>query len=146
MRGVLRHYEGRVGRDRINPPPPQPNQLNAQVRWTYLNRGGHHPYVPYVNHQHLNSNRSGFTPWIDAPQRSGPLNRQVTVRVQNQTHAGRPVVRVRPRIRIPDSTTTSAEPTERETTSESDGVDNVEMEGEGTSTDGWEEEAVNPTS
>ena len=145
MRGVLRHYEGRVGRDRINPPPPQPNQLKAQTRWTYLNRGGHHPYMPYVNHQHLNSNRSGFTPWIDAPPRSEPRNRLVTVRVPNQLHTGRPVVRVRPRIRIPNSTT-SAEQTEQENTSESDGVDNVEMEGEGLSIDGWEEEAVNPSS
>ena len=92
MRGVLRHYEGRVGRDRINPPPPQPNQLNAQARWTYLNRGGNHPYVPYINNQHLNSNRSGFAPLIDAPRRSGPLDRRVTVRVLNQIHAGRPVV------------------------------------------------------
>ena len=116
MRGVLRHYEGRVGRDRINPPPPQPNQLKSQARWTYLNRGGHHPYVPYVNHQHLNSNRSGFTPWIDAPPRSEPRNRLVTVRVPNQLHTGRPVIRVRPRIRIPDSTT-SAEQTEQENTS-----------------------------
>ena len=142
MRGVLRHYQGRVGRDRINPPPPQPNQLKSQARWTYLNRGGHHPYVPYVNHQHLNSNRSGFTPWVDAPPRNEPRNRLVTVRVPNQLHTGRPVVRVRPRIRIPDSTTA----TEQENTSESDGVDNVEMEGEGSSIEGWEEEAANPAS
>ena len=101
MQGVLRHYEGRVGSDGINPPPPQPNQLKSQARWPYLNRGGHHPYVPYVNHQHLNSNRSGFTPWIDAPPRSEPRNRLVTVRVPNQLHTDRPVVRVRPRIRIP---------------------------------------------
>ena len=134
-----------MGRNRINPPPPQPNQLNAQARWTYLNRGGHHPYVPYINNQHLNSNRSGFAPCIDAPRRSGPLDQLVTVRVLNQIHAGRPVVRVRPRIRIHDSTTPAA-PTEQESTGESDGVDSVEMEGEETSTDGWEEEAVNPTS
>ena len=101
--------------------------------------------MPYVNHQHLNSNRSSFTPWIDAPPRSEPRNRLVTVRVPNQLHTGRPVVRVRPRIRIPNSTT-SAEQTEQENTSESDGVDNVEMEGEGLSIDGWEEEAVNPAS
>ena len=131
-----------MGRDRINPPPPQPNQLKSQARWTYLNRGGHHPYVPYVNHQHLTSNRSGFTPWIDAPPRNEPRNRLVTVRVPNQLHTGRPVVRVRPRIRIPDSTTA----TEQENTNESDGVDNVEMEGEGSSIEGWEEEAANPAS
>ena len=142
MRGVLRHYEGRVGRDRINPPPPQPNQLRSQTRWTYLNRGGHHPYVPYVSYQHLNSNRSGFTPWIDAPPRNDPRSRLVTVRVPNQLHTGRPVGRVRPRIRIPDSTTN----TDLETISESDGVDNVEMDGEGSSMEGWEEEAVNPAS
>ena len=134
-----------MGRDRINPPPPQPNQLNAQARWTYLNRGGHHPYVPYINNQHLDSNRSGFAPWIDAPQKSGPLDRRVIVRVLNQIEAGRPVVRVRPRIRIRDPTTPAAQ-TEQESTSESDGVDSVEMVGEETSTDGWEEEAVNPTS
>ena len=134
-----------MGRDRINPPPPQPNQLNAQARWTYLNRGGHHPYVPYINNQHLNSNRSGFAPWINAPRRSGPLDRSVTVRVLNQIQAGRPVVQVRPRIRIRDPTTPAAQ-TEQESTSDSDGVDSVEMEGEETSTDGWEEEAVNPTS
>ena len=117
MRGVLRHYKGRVGRDGIIPPPPQPNQLKLQARWTYPHRGGHHPYVPDVNHQHLNSNRSGFTPWMDAPPRSEPRNRLVTVRVPNQLHTDRPVVRVRPRIRIPDSTT-SAEQTEQENTSE----------------------------
>ena len=101
MRGVLRHYKGRVGRDGVIPPPPQPNQLKSQARWTYLHRGGHHPYVPYVNHQHLNSNRSGFTPWIDAPPGSEPRNRLVTVRVPNQLHTDRPVVRVRPRIKNP---------------------------------------------
>ena len=131
-----------MGSDRINPPPPQSNQLKSQARWTYLNRGGHHPFVPYVNHQHLNSNRSGFTLWIDAPPRNEPRNRLVTVRVPNQLHTGRPVVRVRPRIRIPDSTTV----TEQGNTSESDGVINVEMEGEGSSIEGWEEEAVNPAS
>ena len=98
--------------------------------------------MPYVNHQQLNSNRSGFTPWIDAPPRNDPRSRLVTVRVPNQLHTGRPVVRVRPRIRIPDSTTV----TEQANTSESDGVDNVEMDGEGSSMEGWEEEAVNPAS
>ena len=67
------------------------------------------------------------------------------VRVPNQLHTGHPVVRVRPRIRIPDSTTLRDQ-TEQESTSKSDGVNNVEMEGEGLSMNGWEEEAVNPAS
>ena len=130
MRGVLRYYEGRVGRDRINPSPPQTNQLRSQARWTYLNRRGHHPYVPYVSHHHLNSNRGGFTPWIDAPPRNDPQSRLVTVG------------RVRPRIRVPDS----AHNTDLETISESDLADDVGMNGEGGFLDGWEEGAVNPGS
>ena len=103
MRGVLRYYEGRVGRDRINPSPPQTNQLRSQARWTYLNLRGHHPYVPYVSHHHLNSNRGGFAPWIDAPPRNDPQSRSVTVCVTNQPSTNHPVGRVRPRIRVPDS-------------------------------------------
>ena len=142
MRGVLRYYEGRVGRDRINPSPPQTNQLRSQARWTYLNLRGHHPYVPYVSHHHLNSNRGGFTPWIDAPPRNDPQSRSVTVCVTNQPSTNHPVGRVRPRIRVPDS----AHNTDLETISESDLADNVGMNGEGGFLDGWEEGAVNPGS
>ena len=142
MRGVLRYYEGRVGRDRINPSPPQTNQLRAQARWTYLNRRGHHPYVPYVSHHNLNSNRGGFTPWIDAPPRNDPRSRLVTVCVTNQPSTNRPVGCVRPRIRVPDS----AHNTDLETISESDLADDVGMNGEGGFLDGWEDGAVDPGS
>ena len=114
-----------MGRDRTNPLPPQTNQLRSQARWTYLNRKGHHPYVPYVSHHHLNSNRGGFTPWIDAPPRNDPQSRLVTVCVTNQPPTNRPVGRVRPRIRIPDSATN----TDLETISESDLADDVGMNG-----------------
>ena len=69
------------------------------------------------------------------------------VHVLTRIHPGRPVVRVRPRNRIPDTTTPEAQP-ERESTIESDEVDveSVEMEGEESSTDGWEEGAANPLS
>ena len=101
MRGVVRHYYGRgVGRGEI-----KPSLIDVPVRWTYLNRPGHHPYIPKVTQGYLTSSQADEEPCLDGQVHIRDQDSSAFVQRVGKNGVQRPINRVRPRICVPDSNT-----------------------------------------
>ena len=100
MRGVMRHCYGRgIRRGEI-----KPSLIDVPVRWTYLNRPRHHPYVPQVTRGHLISNRGDDAPCLDRQVHTRDQDHCAFAQRVRKSDVKRPIIRVRPRICVPDST------------------------------------------
>ena len=93
------------GRGRSGSHVHREEQINTPAGWTFLKRRGHQPYTPHMTSQQLASNRGGYLPCVDRRQGTPGKDRHFAVAISGGTYTGRPVMRVWPRIGIPDSTT-----------------------------------------
>ena len=101
MRGVMRHYYGRgVGRGEI-----KTSLIDVPVRWSYLNRPGHHPYIPKVTQDHLTFSQGDEEPCLDGQVHIRDQDSRAFFQRVRKNGVERPINRVRPRIRVPDPTT-----------------------------------------
>ena len=79
--------------------------INVPARWTCLNSPGHHPYVPRVTRDHLVSNQEGNVTCLDGQVHNRYQGNRAFTQLMRRKVVERPINRVKPRIRVPDSTT-----------------------------------------
>ena len=84
-----------------------PSLINVPARWECLNRRGHHPYVPLLTRDHLILNQECDITCPDGQEHNRYQGNRKFTQLMNRQVAERPVNRVKPQIRVPDSTTTT---------------------------------------
>ena len=142
MRGVGRYYNNRGTRRGET----TPSLIIVPARWTCLNRPGHHPYVPRVTRDHLISNHGGDVPCLDGQVHNRHQDNCAFTQLMRRSVVERPINRVRPRIRFPDSTT-PADPGEEQAALTINEVADVDIETVTSSDsdepeDGWLEQST----
>ena len=142
MRGVGRYYSNRG----LRPGETSPSLiLNVPVRWTCLNHPGHHPYIPWVT-RNLVSNQEGDVTCLDGQVHNRYQGNCAFTQLMRRKVVERPINRVKPRIRVPDSTTPADSEEEQATLTINEVVD-VDIETVTSSDsdepeDGWLEQST----